>query len=145
MGKCFYCGNETTDTISFEGIEGIEKKQMVQYCCSNEHEEEIVKFNLFVNKNYKKFFTFMIILSLSVAITTPLAFFVNNLMLGGFIAVLPIFLIGLVIYKYPFATPQTNSKHGLKQAIKITKRIGIFFELVAVVAFLMVLVVGLFL
>lgn len=113
MGRCFYCGKETSDTISFEGIEGIEKKQMVQYCCSKEHEMEIAKFNTFVNQNYKKFFAYMIVLSLTIVFTTPIAFFVHNLVLGGFVAVLPIFLMGLVITKYPFATPQTNSKHGL--------------------------------
>ena len=129
MGKCIYCKEETERTVSYVGFDGISKQEITNYCCSDEHYQEIIKFNNYVNKNGVKFIVLVLILSLSTCATIPLAFYIKNLYIAVLVGYLPIFLLATVIVKYPFATPETNQKFGMEKTIKKTKTIGRWIQL----------------
>ena len=142
MGKCIYCKGETEKTISYIGFNGIGKEEITNYCCSDEHYQEIIKFNNYVNKNGVKFIVLVLILSLSTCATIPLAFFVKNLYIAVLIGYLPIFLLATIIVKYPFVTPETTQRYGMEKTIKTTKIIGHWGQLYCVIFAVVTTVIG---
>lgn len=132
MGKCLYCNRETDNSIMINGFDGFDKKEQIVFCCCSEHAEEINKYNSFANKNGKKFIAFMSLISISVCIMIPLAFMINNLIISLVIGFLPIILLGQLLIHYPFTTPTSTRKVGIKQSVTKAKKIGVLLQIVAV-------------
>lgn len=135
MANCSYCGNEAKDKIKLSTFNGIGKQETDFYYCCEEHKKEIENFSSYVNKNAMKFIVLILLDVFAIMLTTPLGAILKNYNIAGIAMAVEIFLMGLLIIRYPFATPQTNQKLGLKKTIKLTKAIG------AVIAFISLIVV----
>lgn len=133
MGKCLFCNKDTEKSIKVEGYDGLSKSEQIVFCCSKEHEQEIKKYYDNANEHGKRFIILILLLSLSVCGTIPLAFYVNNLIVSIVIAFLPFVLIGQVIYVYPFATPQSTRKRGIASSVEKTKKLARFIQIISIV------------
>ena len=131
MSRCSYCNNESsTDTMVLNTWNGAGKEKVTFQYCSEECKDQIVKFADYANKNSKKFLIFVSLdlLSLILLLVMSIAFNDKKDLLFAFFV--PILFLGIILFKYPFATPFTNTKLGLKKSISILKIIGISLSVV---------------
>lgn len=133
MGKCLYCNHETNKSIMINGFDGFDKKEQRVFCCCSEHAEEIYKYNSFANKNGKKFIIFISLISISVCIMIPLAFVINNLIISIVIGFLPFILLGQLLVRYPFTTPTSTQKIGIKKSVAKAKKIGVLLQIAVII------------
>mgnify|MGYP001335462986 FL=1 len=68
-----------------------------------------------------KFIILMLIDLLVLAIAVPIGFALKNIYVNAVLTIIPLVILGFLINKYPFATPDTNRKLGIKNTVKITK------------------------
>ena len=103
---------------------------------------EVKKFTEFVNKNAIKFLMLIGIAVFSCIPFTILQVVTDNKIWAVIEMLVMLVGIGLVIIKYPFATPQTNELFGLRKSIKITKGIGIVCVIMGIVSAVLIYLNG---
>lgn len=134
MAKCSYCGKETKDKITINTFHGVGKEKVDFYYCSEEHKKYIEEFTEYVNKNA---IIFIVSILLDVMVLPTVGIIVGATLKNDYISAVSLIimgmLLGLLIYRYPFATPTTNNGLGLKKSIKLTKTIGIGIFIVSVI------------
>ncbi|MDP4093752.1 MAG: hypothetical protein Q8920_10370 [Bacillota bacterium] len=126
MSKCVNCNREDA-AIKFSVLtwRGSSKENVEFTCCSEECKKEVEDFTAYVNKNVAKFIILIILGSLSFIPFIILYSSTKKDLYGILSLFSTLFIIGFAIFKYPFATPQTNSSFGFRKAVKITKAIGL--------------------
>lgn len=77
---------------------------------------EIEKELNYSSKYGKLFIVLVCLIALPVAIALPLGCYIKDLLLEIIIEFLPFVLLGVVIYVFPFCTPEAEKKMGLKKA-----------------------------
>lgn len=126
MPKCSYCNKDDAENqMTLRTWVGSRQENALFYYCSESCKNAIEEFSIYVNNNVKRFLYLILIVILAFIIFPLLAFVFKEkqiLFLGFSI---PIFILGIVIRKYPFATPETSNKWGLKRSITVMKYIGI--------------------
>lgn len=133
MGKCYYCNNETNNTIKINGYDGFEKSEQIVFCCSENHEKEINEYINYSNRYGKRFTILICLLSILVCGAIPLAFYIKHLFLSLIVTFLPFILMGQLIYIYPFATPQSTKKIGVKNSVIKTKKLGRLMQIISLI------------
>ncbi|AEV66885.1 hypothetical protein [Acetivibrio clariflavus] len=134
MPKCSYYGNEAKQRMVLNTYSGVSKDNLQFYYCNEEHKREIEKFAEYVNKNGMKFIILMLIDLLVLTIAVPVGFALKNIYVNAVLTIIPLVILGFLINKYPFATPDTNRKLGIKKAVKITKIMGKVITIGAILA-----------
>lgn len=124
-----------------KGYDGFSKSEQIVFCCGEDHEKEIKDYYEYTNKYGKRFIILITLLSISVCGAVPLAFYINNIVLSMVIGFLPFVLIGQVIYIYPFATPQSTRKFGIKNSVRKTKKLARFIQIVSIVLSILLFIV----
>ena len=134
MPKCSYYGNEAKQRMVLNTYSGVSKDNLQFYYCNEEHKREIEKFAEYVNKNGMKFIILMLIDLLVLTIAVPVGFALKNIYVNAVLTIIPLVILGFLINKYTFATPDTNRKLGIKKAVKITKIMGKVITIGAILA-----------
>ncbi|NLD47743.1 MAG: hypothetical protein GX660_11165 [Clostridiaceae bacterium] len=140
MSKCSYCGNEAKDKMVLNTYNGVGKDNLEFYYCNEEHKKEIEEFSEYVNKNAMKFIVAVLIDMFVLTVAVPVSFALKNVYINILLTIIPLIVLGILINKYPFATPDTNRKLGIKKAVKITKIAGKVVTAGAILAAIIVLV-----
>ena len=140
MGKCLYCCKETDNKINLTGYDGFHIEEQLLYCCEN-HENSVRQYLDFVNRYGKRYMLFICSLCFLFAVFIPLSFIIRTPFLSEFLGVSPLFGLGTVIYKYPFATPFLIDRWGVQKCIKNTKVLGKSIEYCAVILCVLLCVV----
>lgn len=113
MKKCLYCNKE------------IESKKI---CCDNNCEDSYNNFKNFVAK-WKKLFCILILVSIIMVLVGSI-FAIGKPIIGGSLLNLGIILMGVTIIIFPFATPETFKRLGVKKTLLIVRvmalALGIF-------------------
>jgi hypothetical protein len=135
LSRCLYC-NTGSDTITLnrekEKIAGLEKG--FNYCSEACH-AEILNYAARVNHESNRF-----LLLISGAALSFLPFLLLTLLTpySGLFSALttatPLILVGLVIIRYPFATPETVRYWGIRKSIFVLKRMGVVMILLGIAA-----------
>ncbi len=140
--KCAYCNREMAGSkMVLNTWDGTGRRDCTFYYCSPECKTGIEEFSADLNKHVKHFL-FLIILVVIAVILFPLLallFSTTNLLVASF--GIPFILLGYVLFRYPFATPGTNSNLGIKRS----KRLLAFFGKTFVIIGVCMVVINLFL
>lgn len=133
MGKCIYCNKETEKTRIIKGYNGNLIGEQKVFCCSEEHGKETDQYIKFVLEKGTRFAILIILITFSIMITLPIAFNIKNIYIGVFIGLLPFILLGQILYIYPFTTPITTERLGIKKAKYLTEKLGRIIQLVSLI------------
>lgn len=111
--RCWWCGKKINDhprqiVITFN------KKQYETFVCSPEHEQEILRAYVYVQKTIPRFLIGM----LAGLILLPL----GN---GSVMSALGLLVLGGTLFACPFTTPQTTEVIGLKRSFRVGRIAGI--------------------
>lgn len=120
MSKCVYCNKETENPQTVTA--GKEKDTVI--CCSDECAEKTQKFYDFVDKSK---IPFWIGIALSMALLFSGVFaelFTKSLKTLSILIALSFILLGVTAIVFPFATPQTFERFGIKKATLIARILG---------------------
>ncbi len=130
MESCLWCNSSSDD---LKQAQLTDKKGGTEdfHVCGDECETNIRRFNEYVQSHVVHFLFGIIVLPLLGLI--PLLFHFYGLSLF-----LVFSLLGAVMIKYPFATPQTVTLLGAKKSISLIKTGGIFSMVAAVVMLIFV-------
>jgi hypothetical protein len=125
MSKCSYCNKRDAEIkIILDTWNGTNRKKITYFVCSDECKTQLELFSGYVNKHVNKFISSILIVILVLIISLCLMVYLNNIRLLILIYSVCIALMGSVFYRYPFATPETCQKYGLRKSIYIIKNIG---------------------
>ncbi|MDP4182482.1 MAG: hypothetical protein Q8942_15500 [Bacillota bacterium] len=134
MSKCINC-NKNEAKIKFQVFtwSGIGKSNVNFECCSEECKKEVEEFCEYVNKNVMKFFILIFLGSFSFIPFIILYNIYKNELFGALGLTATLGLIGVAIILFPFSTPETNSKLGLRKAKKVTRIIGYVLLVISII------------
>ncbi|PKM76909.1 MAG: hypothetical protein CVU90_10045 [Firmicutes bacterium HGW-Firmicutes-15] len=119
MTKCAYCNKSDVESrVSINTWDGLGRRDQDFYYCSDVCLREIEDFSEYVNQNAKRFLVFVGVIVLSMVFSNGLP---GNASLIVSIAGL---ILGILLIKYPFATPLTNQWLGIKKAVLIVRGLG---------------------
>lgn len=85
-----------------------------------------------IEKHVKRFLFLILIVILVFIVFPMLAMILNEKRLLCLAFGVPTFLLGMVLFKYPFATPETTHKWGLKRSVTTLKIIGITLIIIGI-------------
>ncbi|MGL4991905.1 MAG: hypothetical protein ACRCYE_05525 [Sarcina sp.] len=123
--KCLYCGKNISDVSTAIKVG---EKFDEYYVCDEYCEEKFNSFNKYVKKNSKFFL---------LGILGIFIIYLIGLIFNAFYAIsFLLFSLGILLYIFPFATPQTNQIFGIKKSIKIVKLLGSALFILGLLAFL---------
>lgn len=121
--KCIWCGkklnkNEIEKNLYYTELEWNESFRF----CSEHCEEKFKVFIKDVEKNKNKFllmlFGSLIIYIIGTVMLSKIEIYQNFFAVGYFI------LLGLILIRYPYGTPETNKFLGIKKTINLIRGIG---------------------
>ena len=125
MSKCSYCNKDFAESkITINAWNGTGYVNVTYFFCSEDCKNEIINSSNKVRNKAVLFLVLLIPVVLTFILFPALAILLK---MKGFIYLafgIPIFLLGFVLFKYPFATPETNDKWGLKKSIRRLKYTG---------------------
>ncbi len=131
MPKCSFCHKAATEEFPLES--GINLK--AQYFCSEECKKEIIEYMDVVNKNGMLFlgliFGTIVFMVIASGIVAALKFDSRYGLLMTFIALA---VVGAILIKFPYCTPETIKLIGIKKAKIIARCMGLVFIIGASVA-----------
>ena len=128
MSKCSYCNKDSAQNkITLSTWNGTGPGNVTYYFCSEGCKAEIVSLAGLLKKKARMFLFLLLTVVLLFVAFPLLAILVNKKELIYLAFGVPAFLFGLILFKYPFATPETNSKWGLKKSIRFIKSAGLIF------------------
>ncbi len=133
--RCLYCnaGSETTALKQeTEKIAGLDKGF---HYCSDACHQGIVTYAATVSHESNRFLllilgaAFSFIPFVLLALLTPYHGVISSLAIA-----MPLILVGLVITRYPFVTPETIRFWGIRKSVAVAKRLGVGMILLGVSA-----------
>lgn len=130
---CDWCRSSTIEgSVVVNTWKGTRKEDVELHYCTAHCRAEIINYSSFVNRNAKRFvWLIAVIVILNIALPLILSFvFIPAV---PFTTAILISLLGLVVYKYPIATPETNQMFGIKKSVRLVKRIGFSIILIPVI------------
>ena len=133
MGKCLYCNK------SCESQNPVTYKKESFICCSDECSEKVIEFIKFAEQYQNRFIIFVVLVVPALMLSAMLPYILGYNIIGAILFSLGIAALGLILYLYPFATPQTSKLIGLRNSIKVVKITSIAI-MVAVIPLFIILI-----
>lgn len=138
MEKCSYCNKYSAESkMTLNTWKGSGRENVTFYFCSESCRNKIEKFSEHANSSVKKFLIFLLITILTLIICLILTIVLNEKRLISLVFGIPIFFLGIIFYRYPFATPETTDRWGLKKSISVIRNSG---KILMAIGFLLLLV-----
>ena len=133
--RCLYC-NVTSETKALRQETGkIGGLGHGFYYCSDVCHDEIVSYNTRVNHESNRFLLLILGASFSFSPFLLLVFVTPYPSIFSSLSVaVPLILVGMVIIRYPFATPETLKFWGIRKSVAVLKRIGVILILSGIAA-----------
>lgn len=123
---CAWCNKaEIMDEMTIHTWNGTKKEDVVLKYCSDGCKEHIQEYAGFVNRNAKRFLILIILVVIALPVFAVMAAVLRINYLMPFLLGLPTLLLGIILYKYPIATPETNQMFGMQKSISVVKKLGI--------------------
>lgn len=123
--KCIWSNQYSDDLIE---INTTHKSDQQSYFVLPEYETQTNDFLVYIDKHSTRFMvsliTLLLIMSIAVAVLEPFREFI----VGGCLV-----LLGVLMMKYPFATPQTVEMMGFRSSIKFVKGLSIVVMVLGVI------------
>jgi uncharacterized membrane protein len=135
MSLCINCNKkEAKISLEVQRWTRLNKKKVQLNCCSEECKNEVVIFSKYVNENATKFMIFMILGCLLLILLPILSHIFNYEIFVPISIMLACSFLGLVVIKYPFATPETIEAFGRRTAVKLAKILGLIIIIIIGIA-----------
>jgi len=120
---CDWCrSNSIEGSVVINTWKGTKKEDVELHYCSSECHNEIMDYSSFVNENAGRFLWFItVIVILNIVLPLVLTFIIIPAV--PFASAFLLSLLGLIIFIYPIATPETNQMMGIRKSVRLVKRI----------------------
>jgi hypothetical protein len=126
MATCSYCTKDKTENkIIVNTWHGTVRKDVTFYYCCEDCKHHIEEYAKALNKQVKQFLYLILTVVMTFILLPAVTALLKDQTLIFIAFGVPAFLLGIVLFKYPFATPESNSKWGIKKSIKVLKSFGI--------------------
>ena len=112
VSKCYYCGKSLTYDKDY---------------CNNSCKEKYDKFFTYAEKWKKTFCILLAVIFLSFFISSLII--IKNNILGNLLFYLTILFLDLLIFIFPFATPETFNLLGVKRSILLVRILAVVISL----------------
>ncbi len=125
MHKCSYCNKADAENRASINIwNGIGESNQDFYYCSDVCRKSIEDFAEYENRNATRFLILIVITVLTMVMA-------NGLLpdLALLIVNIATFVLGIILLKYPFATPLTNQWLGIQKAVWLVRILGVLIGL----------------
>ena len=128
MTKCSFCNKEMADhQMVINTWDGTNRKDVTFYYCSGECKTQIENFSKALNKQVKQFLYLILVVVLSFIVFPVLGFLFSAKNFFFISFGIPLICLGVVLFKNPFATPESTRGFGIKKSQKLLRSIGITF------------------
>jgi predicted nucleic acid-binding Zn ribbon protein len=126
MAKCSYCNQKSGDSkMVINTWDGTTRRDVTFYYCSEECKIQVEEFSKRLNKQSKQFLLLISVLVLAFIVLPVLTSLFSDKNLFFISFGIPLICLGVVLFKNPFATPESTRSLGIKKSQKLLKMIGI--------------------
>jgi len=141
--RCLYCNKSgETSLIRQETVKIAGSNHKFYYCCDRCH-HEIVNYIQKVNDASNQFLLLILGAALSFLPFLLLVFLTPyHTVFSALATAMPLILVGLVIIRYPFVTPETIKFWGIRKSLTVAKRAGIGMIISGVAAVVLICIFG---
>jgi YHS domain-containing protein len=141
--RCLYC-NASAETSPLKQETGkIAGLGHGFYFCSESCHHEIVHYAQKVNSESNRFLLLILGSSLSFLPFLLLVFLTPyHTLFSALATAMPLLLVGLVIIRYPFVTPETIKFWGIRKSIAVAKKAGIVMIIAGAIATAAIWMIG---
>ena len=119
MKRCLYCNAKTETPV----VAKFENEKF--FCCGEECLNKTLAFLEFAKRNTKYFLIGVIACPAVFMFGSLFPFSAGNNFIGSVLFCIGWSSVGLSLFAFPFATPQTSQLFGLRNAVRIVKILGI--------------------
>lgn len=130
--RCIYCNKKS------ESLKIAVNKDSEFYYCSDECKDKAIEFRQYEKESIKFFYVGFVVLPILAVVLAIVFSLMENVLLSSIMFGLVFLLMGLSIFKFPFLTPQSEKKRGIKKSIQTGRNIGVIFMVAApIISFFM--------
>lgn len=121
--RCLYCNKGSDETALFVNQQKVPGFAVSKYLyCSETCHNEVLLYEKWVNEKSTRFLVLILGAALSFLPFTLLVFLTPySKLFAALSTALPLILAGIVIYFYPFATPETVRMWGIRKSLRVLK------------------------
>lgn len=133
--RCLYCNTSAEISPLKQETGKIAGPGHVFYYCSEDCHHEIANYVQKVNAESNRFLLLILGAALSFLPFLLLVFLsIYHTIFTALSTAIPLILVGMVIIRYPFATPETVKFWGIRKSVAVLKRLGIILILSGIVS-----------
>ncbi len=141
--RCLYCNTSAEKSLLRQEAGKIAGFSHKFYYCSDGCQHEIVNYIQKVNDASNQFLLLILGAALSFLPFLLLVFLTPyHTVFTALATAIPLILVGLVIIRYPFVTPETIKFWGIRKSVTVAKRTGIGMIISGVAAIVLICIFG---
>ncbi len=123
--KCSWCNKLLPGEELQQSILQSSQNKIAYRMCSDKCLKQTEQFVRYIDSYGKRFLIMIGVVVFAYIILTVLSILLKSDIMFAVALAVPTFLLGVTMYKYPFATPETVEYWGFRKSIRVVRMLGI--------------------